>query len=336
MHPDELRVGAMKYNYSEISSKQFESLVVQLCYKLLGYGTKTFAEGADGGRDARFDGKATEIPSYRDPWKGLTIIQAKHTAEYNKKFSDNDFFGAKSSIVNEEVEKMKRLIAEDGMKNYMLFANRKLPANAHEEILTYMAEQTGMEKRNILLIGIEDIENYLKAFPDIPEKVDLNAFDMPLNIEPDELADVILQIKDEISNINELARAKPSKSSSEIKRISLEKKNKINNLNSSYSDIIEGKMIAFDEITDFLARPENSGYQEKYLECKAELDEKIRAIKKPKHEFNYIIEKVYDLIIARDQDCKTNKRLTKLMLHYMYYICDIGDTEKEEASEYAA
>lgn len=336
MQPDKFGVGAMKYNYSEISPKQFELLVVQLCFKLLGYSTKTFADGADGGRDARFDGKANEIPSYREPWNGLTIIQAKHTTEYNKKFSDNDFFGAKSSIVNEEVEKMKKLIAEDGMKNYMLFANRKLPANAHEDILTYMAEHSGLNKSNILLVGIEDIESYLKAFSDIPEKVDLNAFDMPLNIEPDELAYVILRIKSEIHNINELEKTKPKKSDSGIKRISLKNKNIINNLNSDYSSIIEGKMIAFDEITDFLARPENSEYQEKYLECKSELDEKIRAIKKPEHEFNIVIEKVYDLIIARDSDCKTNKRLTKLMLHYMYYICDIGNNEKVEDGEYVA
>ncbi|EIJ0935067.1 ABC-three component system protein [Vibrio cholerae] len=330
MHQNLLQLDAMKYNYSEISPKQFESLVIQLCYKLLGYGTKTFADGADGGRDARFDGKATNIPSYRDPWTGLTIIQAKHTTEYNKKFSDKDFFGSKSSIVNEEVEKMKRLILEDGMKNYMLFANRKLPAKAHEEILDYMSAQTGLEKTNIALLGIEDIENYLKAFPDIPEKVDLNAFDMPLNIEPDELADVIICIKNEITNINELVNSKPEKTIENIKRTSLEKKNRINNLNSSYSKIIENKMIAFNEISDFLSRPENSEYQEKYLECKSELDEKIRAIKKPEHEFNYIIERIYDLIISRDQDCKTNKRLTKLMLHYMYYICDIGEVENEK------
>jgi hypothetical protein len=323
----------MKYNYPEISPKQFELLVIQLCFQLLGYGTKSFSDGADGGRDARFEGVATLFPSPREPWEGLTIIQAKHTAEYSKKFSDNDFFGAKSSIINEEVKKIKRLILEDGLNNYMFFSNRKLPANAHEEILTYIAKETGLKKINISLIGVEDIESYLKAFPSIPEKVDLNAFDMPLNIEPDELAEIILKIKSEISNINELARQSSDKSNNEIKRVSLKNKNKINNLNLNYSDIIEGKMIAFYEISDFLSRPENISSQEKYRECSVELDEKIRAIKKPEHEYNYIIEKIYDLVISRDQDCKTNKRLTKLMIHYMYYMCDIGETEKE--SEYA-
>lgn len=318
----------MKYNYSEISPKQFESLVIQLCYKLLGYGTKTFSDGADGGRDARFDGKANEIPSRQEPWEGLTIIQAKHTTEYNKKFSDRDFFGSKSSVIDEEILKIKKLIKEDNMQNYMLFSNRKLPAIAHEQILNYMSEQTGIGKNKIVLIGIEDIENYLKAFSDIPDKVDLNAFDMPLNIEPDELAEVIIQIKNEIKNINDLANGQSSKTIQEIKRTPLKDKNRINNLSQSYSDIIEGKIIAFEEIQDFLSRPENYEYQEKYLDCKVELDEKIRSIKKPGHEFNHILEKIYDLIISRDQDCKANKRLTKLMIHYMYYMCDIGDTEK--------
>ncbi|WP_418642512.1 ABC-three component system protein [Vibrio chaetopteri] len=320
----------MKYNYSEISDKQFEELVVQICYKLLGYGTKIFATGADGGRDARFDGTACEIPSRHKPWEGLTIIQAKHTAEFNKKFSDGDFFGSKSSIVNGEVEKMKKLIKSDDMKNYMLFSNRKLPAEAHEEILSFMSTETGLSKSNIILVGISDIESYLKAFPEIPDKVDLNAFDMPLNIEPDELAEVILRIKDEIPNINKLSKGKSKESKAEIKRIPLENKNKINNLDSGYSKVIESKILEFDEIADFLSRPENTDYQEKYLECKFELDEKIRAIKKPDHEYNVVLERVYDLIIARDQDCKTNKRLTKLMLHYMYYNCDIGDDERCE------
>lgn len=315
----------MKHNYSEISPKQFENLVIQLCYKLLGYGTKTFADGPDGGRDARFDGEAAEIPSPRNSWNGLTIVQAKHTSEYNKKYSDSDFFGAKTSIVNEEVDKMKRLIKEDGMKNYMLFANRKLPGNAHEKILKFMTEQTGLKQRNILLLGIEDIENYLKAFPDIPKKVDLNAFDMPLNIEPDELVDVILRIKADIPNIIELRDSKPKGTNGSIKRIPLKEKNEVNNLSANYSKVIERKMAAFAEIDDFLARPENSEYQDKYIECRIELDEKIRAIKKPEHAFEVVIERVYDLIISRDQDCKTNKGLTKLMLHYMYYNCDIGD-----------
>tara|TARA_B100000809_G_C15139184_1_gene532159 strand:- start:6936 stop:7916 length:981 start_codon:yes stop_codon:yes gene_type:complete len=325
----------MKYNYSEISSTQFENLVILLCFELLGFGTKTFADGADGGRDARFDGTANAIPSQRSPWDGLTIIQAKHTSEYNRKFSDGDFFGAKSSIVNSEINNIKTLIKEDGMRNYILFSNRKLPANAHEKILKFMSDETGLPKANILLVGVEDIENYLKAFPDISHKVDLNAFDMPISIEPDELAEVILKIKGELPNITELKKEKSKKNNESIKRVSLTKKNKLNNLNADYSKVIEKKMGNFFEIDDFLARPENTEYQEKYIECRNELDEKIRAIKKPEHEYNIVIERVYDLIISRDQDCKTNKSLTKLMLHYMYYHCDIGDDELDLGGSYA-
>jgi vacuolar-type H+-ATPase subunit I/STV1 len=327
----------MKYNYSEMSHGKFEELAVQLCFKLLGFGTQGFSAGADGGVDARFNGTANELPSRAAPFEGLTVVQAKHTSDYNRKFSDNDFFGAASSIINKEIPKIKRLIKEDGMSNYMLIANRKLPAPINQKILNYISSETGLEKKNIFLMGVENIETYLKAFPDIPDKVDLNAFDMPLNIEPDELVEVILQIKSQITNINELAKEVPktaAKHNDKIQRVAFKKKNKINNLGDSYADVIEGKMIAFNEITDFLARPENAASHEKYVECKSELDERIRAIKKPEHEFEYIIEKIYDLIIARDQDCKTNKGLTKLMLHYMYYMCDIGKT-KEEECEYA-
>ncbi|WP_421866627.1 ABC-three component system protein [Motiliproteus sp.] len=317
----------MKYNYSEISHNQFEELVLQLCFELFGLGTQKFSDGVDGGRDARFDGIANELPSRRNPWEGLTVIQAKHTIEYNKKYSDNDFFGADSSVLNQEVSKIKKLIANDDMKNYILFANRKLPAQSNENILNFLSLETGLNKSNLMLVGVELMESWLKVFPSIPEKVDLNAFDMPLNIEPDELAEVILKIKSELVNIDELVKNKRKTEIDDIKRTTFKRKNELNNVRESYANIIEKKIIAFDQINDFLSRPENYLFQEKYEDCKDELDERIKSFRNNDHDFEKILENIYDLIIKRDQDCKTNKRLTKAMLHYMYYMCDIGEVD---------
>lgn len=311
----------MNYNYSDISSTQFEHLVIHLCDELFGMGSEAFSEGPDGGRDSRFEGKAQMYPSVSRPWCGLTIIQAKHTTSYNSKFSDTDFFSleSKSATIAEEVNKIKRLIAEDGMKNYIIFSNRKLSANANEKVKTYLSKKTGLDKENIGLIGIERMELLFKRFPHIAKMVDLNPYDTPLNISPDDLAEVIVSIKDALPAIKQ-KDIEPS-----LVRTDFKKKNELNNLTSSYSNVILKKLGDFCEIEDFLSMPENDEYQQKYIESAEELHAKICIFKKDRHSFDEVIEKTIELIIDRDNDCKRNKALTRAMVYYMYYKCDIGE-----------
>ncbi|MBD9577950.1 hypothetical protein IB260_21675 [Pseudomonas sp. PDM23] len=311
----------MKYQYCELSHIQFESLVVHLCYRLFGIGTESFAEGVDGGRDSRFDGVAEKYPSTASPWKGLTVVQAKHTIAYNKKFSDSDFFGGVSSDINLEVEKIKRLIREDGLSNYILFSNRKLPANANESIKNYISSETGLPKHNVGLVGVEALERYWKIYPEIPEEVGLNPFDMPLNIEPDELSQVIVAIS---SGLKFIASSKSPKA---IIRTDFERKNQINDLSQQYSSRIKSKIAEMAQVEEFLAVPDNEEYQRLYIESSEELSAKISALRRTEQSFDIVIERVIDLLIERDVDLKSNKALTRMMIYYMYYHCDIGDDD---------
>lgn len=309
----------MKYNYSELSPNQFEDLTIHLCYELLGMATQTFSEGPDGGRDSRFSGVAECYPSSRKPWSGLTIIQAKHTSSYNSKFRDSSFFGADSATIGKEVSKIKKLILEDGMKNYLIVANRKLSAATNEDILNYLSDKTGLDKENIGLIGIETMESYFKKYSTIPEQVGLNPFDMPINIEPDDLAEVITAINKALPYI------KQKNIIPNLKRTDFNGKNKINNLSADYANIIKCKMTDFYEIEEFLAMPENQAEQEMYMDSSDEIHAKICAYKTNEHTFDNVLEVIIDLIIKRDNDCKSHKRLTRVMIYYMYYRCDIGE-----------
>ena len=82
----------MKYAYEDLSSEQFERLIVLLRQRLLGISVQGFANGPDGGTDAKFVGTAELHPSKAAPWSGTTIIQAKHTNGYNRIFPETDFF----------------------------------------------------------------------------------------------------------------------------------------------------------------------------------------------------------------------------------------------------
>lgn len=284
-------------------------------------GAETFSEGPDGGRDSRFEGLAQMYPSTSRPWDGLTIIQAKHTINYNSKFNDPDFFNPESenATITVEAKKIKKLIDTDGINNYMIFSNRKLPANANEKIKNYLSLESGLAKENIGLMGVEAMGNYFKRFPYIADAVDLNPYDVPLNIEPDDLAEVIVSIKEALPQIKKKV-IEPN-----LERTDFLSKNKLNNLPSSYAAAILKKLGDFYEIEDFLSMPENEEYQQKYAETAEELHAKICIYKNDHHLFDQVIEKTIELIINRDNDCKRNKILTRTMIYYMYYKCDIGE-----------
>ena len=102
----------MKYAYENLGEDQFEKLIVFLCHELLGVATQGFTKGVDGGRDAKFEGKAQLHPSTAEPWIGITIIQAKHTNGYNRNFSETDFYNPKpntKSIIADEIPKITNL-----------------------------------------------------------------------------------------------------------------------------------------------------------------------------------------------------------------------------------
>src|SRR3954454_14053431 len=115
----------MKYAYEDLSSEQFEQLVLFICQRLLGVGVQGFAKGPDGGRDAKFVGTAELHPSKAAPWTGIVIVQAKHTNGYNRHFGEADFFSptAKDTVIGKEVPRITHLRKEKQLDHYMLFAN---------------------------------------------------------------------------------------------------------------------------------------------------------------------------------------------------------------------
>jgi hypothetical protein len=165
-----------------------------LCQRLLGISVQGFAKGPDGGRDAKFVGTAELHPSKAAPWVGTTIVQAKHTNGYNRNFSESDFFSTdgrehragKGDSAHQEV-----CARPSNFDHYMLFANRRLAGNAESEIREYIAAQCGIPASSIYFCGLEQLEIWLKRFPDVARKADLDPVDSPLIVSPDDLAEVV-------------------------------------------------------------------------------------------------------------------------------------------------
>jgi hypothetical protein len=315
----------MKYAYEDLSPTQFEDLIVFLCQRLLGISVQGFSTGQDGGRDAKFVGTAELHPSKAAPWVGTVIIQAKHTNGYNKHFSEADFFSdtGENTVLAKEIRRIKQLRVSKQLDHYMLFANRRLAGNAESEIRTYISKRCDLSEPSIYLCGVEQLEKWLKTFPEVAKLAGIDPVDSPLIVSPDELAEVIDALA---ANSKTIAVAFDQP----VPRVLYETKNKLNNMSDAYAR--QQRLNYLKEtgpIQDFLANPQNLELQKKYTIVIEEFQLQITSKRKDYQTFDEVMEYIARLLFDRDVILRRNKRLTRAVLFYMYWICDIGEIEAD-------
>ena len=321
----------MKFAYEDLSEEQFEILVLFICQHLLGISVQGFAKGPDGGRDAKFVGTAELHPSKAAPWVGTTIVQAKHTNGYNRNFSESDFFSstATNTIVNKEIPRIKKLYEAKQLDHYMMFANRRLAGNAESEIREYISAHGGIPDTSIYLCGLEQLEILLKTFPEIAKKADLDPIDSPLIVSPDDLAEVVQALARQKDAVSALLDDPPTE------RVTYEQKNKLNNMTEEYAKVQRKKYLKeTGQIRAFLAAPVNLELLRMYESVVDEFQLKIIAKRKDYYTFDSVMEYLIDLLFNRDPVLRqhAHKRLTRAVLFYMYWNCDIGEVCDAEAN----
>lgn len=315
----------MKYAYENLGDEQFEVLVVFICQKILGISVQGFAKGIDGGRDAKFVGTAQLHPSTAAPWVGCTIIQAKHTNGCNRNFSERDFYNPKKkskSIIGDELPHVKQLRKKKELDHYMLFANRRLGANSQSEIISYISKSCKIPAGSIYLCGLEQLEMWLKSFPDVAKLAALDLVDSPLIISPDDLAEIVQAFARNKGAIVAVLDDPPTS------RVSYEQKNLVNNMTKEYADAQRKRYLKeTPQIHAFLAAPENVDLLHTYESVVDEFQLKIIANRKDYQTFDDVMEYLIDLLFERDPVLRqhSHKRLTRAVLFYMYWNCDIGD-----------
>ena len=314
----------MKYAYEDLSDAQFENLIVFLCQRLLGVSVQGFAKGPDGGRDAKFVGTAELHPSKTSPWVGTTIIQAKHTNGNNHTFSEYDFFSTSSAntVMGREIPRIKKLRANKQLDNYMLFANRRLSGNAESEIRAYIAKECGIPEVSIYLCGLEQLETWLKRFPEVPNLADLDPVDSPLMVSSEDLAEVVEALARQKDGVLAVLDHPPTP------RVPYDKKNALNNMSDEYAKVQRKTYLKETApIRTFLAAPENLELLRKYESVVDEFQFKIIANRKDYQTFDKVMERLVEILFSRDPDLRRHKRLTRAVLFYMYWNCDIGKVD---------
>lgn len=312
----------MKYAYEDLSEDQFEKLIVLLCQRLLGMAVQGFAKGVDGGRDAKFVGTAQLLPSTAAPWVGTAIIQAKHTSGVNRSFSEGDFYNPKSenTIVGEETPRIQKLLKAKQLDHYMLFANRRLTGNTESALRAHISKTCGIPESSISLCGLEQLESWLKTFSDVAGLAALDPIDSPLIVSPDDLSEVVQALARHMDGAAATLDDPPTA------RTPYETKNKINGMSAEYAKAIRKLYLKETaQVKSFLAAPENEELLRMYEAVVEEFQLKIIAKRKDYQSFDDVMNYLIDLLFARDSLLRANKRLTRVMLFYMYWNCDVGE-----------
>lgn len=315
----------MRYLYEDLGSEQFETLVLLICQRLFGVSVKGFSTGPDGGRDAKFLGTAELWPDQINPWVGTTIIQAKHTLGHNRHFGETDFFNPTEknphSTIGKELPRINKLRAGGELDHYMLVSNRRLSGGVESKLVTFLSKECSLPIGSISVIGLENLELLLRTYPDIPQKANLDEMDSPLIVSSQDLAEIIQILADNIEGIARSVAEPPTP------RTPYAQKKDLNGMSSEYSKYFrERHLKEAGSIQHFLAAPENAELLLKYESIVDEFNSKIIAQRKEHQTFDRVLEYLFEQLFSRDPilNQHKHKRLTRAMVFYMYWICDIG------------
>ena len=306
-----------KYRFEDLSDDEFANLANRICMDILGMGVISFAPGKDGGRDGKFSGTAKSYPSPASPWSGNFIIQAKWTGNAAASTSDPEFV----KIVETEIKKIKALVANDELDNYIIFTNRRKPAI---KLQAHLKKIKKAGAKNCEILGCEELVKFLDASGKIWSEMGFDKFEAPFTLQPNDLEEVVIAFSGAIKTLP-ASPAKAEKSATDLAHAKFDKKNSLNGLSKDYAEyIVEESWPSFDAIRSFLNDPRHVSLKDLYHDAADELKQKISAHRASFDSFDHIFIFLSDLILGKDATLKGKKRYVRTFLHYMYHDCDIG------------
>jgi hypothetical protein len=311
----------LKYPLYNLDDERFADLVAIICEEILGFGTIVFTKAKDGGRDAKFNGTANEIPSRAAPWSGKFVIQAKHTTKPTASCSDADF----QRILKDELPKINTLKKDGKIDYYLIFSNRKLTGLQDPKIENLINESVAVPN---MVFGIERIDLWLETNHQIATKANLNQLLLPLQFYEGDLRNLVVAFAE-----TKIAKSGITSIENEIDVIPIVEKNELNKLSEEYFNGIFKKSVDdFARISAFLQDPKNEKFLTMYKNSVSDIQEEITIKRTEYCAFDEILNHLYKVVLDIGNNAlKDNRRLIRVFLHYMYFHCDIGVKEAQNA-----
>ncbi|WP_345790058.1 ABC-three component system protein, partial [Marinobacter caseinilyticus] len=155
------------------------------------------------------------------------------------------------------------------------------------------------------------------------DQVNLDPIDAPLLVSPDDLAEVIQALDGQKENFKKIDDKPPTP------RVEYETKNKINNFTIEGAKYWRRRFLKeTPQIERFLAFPQNDKFVKMYESTIDEFQCNIIAKRKNHQNFDEVLNHIFQSLVGRDPDLRKHKALTRAMLFYMYWNCDIGENEE--------
>jgi hypothetical protein len=304
------------YRLYELSADEFEKLVVLICVRWLGAGVTPFAPGKDGGRDGKFVGKANCFPSLAEPLDGHCVLQAKHVASPDRSCSDRDF----QRLLKVEHPKVKALVKAGICEHYLVFTNRKLTGGADKSLIAGLMK---LRLKGAYIVGTERLHLALDDHVEIRESLPNHRDPTPFRFDPNELVEVIGALHSFVGSNPDSA----FDSARDFEAIRIrDQKNKVNGLSDDYFQqiIVNGSMPHFSRVQDFLKNPRNREFAALYHDAADELKQKILIHRGRFGAFEDVFPFLSEQIQTPRVALRGKRRLVNILLHYMYFNCDIG------------
>lgn len=301
------------YPFEDLSSDEFEELVVMVCRHVLGTGVFAFATGKDGGRDGKFSGTASKFPSEAAPLSGKFIIQAKHTANPVASCSDSEF----KAVIKKEKPRIQALVDAKELGHYVIFTNRKGLAGAVTKI---EGDLVALGPESVHLITLDTLRQLLIANPSVWRNLGFDRYERSFTISPDELTELVSEFYATLTT-----PVADTDTETDFTYVEKKKKNKINNLSDAYySMILNNSLPYFKTISDFLKNPRNTKLTEQYQDTIDEIRQKILTNIDGFERFDDALTYIYDNVTEGNEKLAQKRRFVTIFLHYMYFSCDIG------------
>jgi len=292
----------------------FEELVRDIGFKLLGASLSPFKDGADGGRDARFEGTPNAWPSEAVPEQGQYVLQCKHTKKADACCSHDDF----KKLMRREAPKVKALAEAKELTHYMVFTNRTKPADEDVSFRGKFNKIAGVT--NAWLLGRENVGLFLRAYPEIWDQYEEEVRN-PGRFNRDDLIEIIRDFNRFMKNGNGQPRTET------LRHLGLEEKNRINGISEAYfADMRRHTMPQFDHIQTFLENPRNGKDLDLYQDTADDLRANLRTMlaNGAVSSLESGMDQIRDQFIAADPRFKGKRRWVRTFIDYMYSTCEIG------------
>jgi len=201
----------------------------------------------------------------------------------------------------------------------LLFTNRRLTGGADQKLIDALLK---LGLKTAYIIGNERLSMALDQFPLIRDSLPNSADPIPFRFIPDDLVDVIDALHAFAGSATSAFNSARDFGAIRIK----EEKNKINGLGRDYYEqiIVNDSMPHFARLEEFLKNPRNEKFAELYHDAADEIKQKI-LVNRPKFgAFEETFAFLNEAIQTQRSSLKGRRRLVNIVLHYMYFNCDIG------------